>query len=93
MAAEAPQLSARSLIRSVALAREYGVEWVEALAHEIERSHRPDRARLTVRWQWRVLPVPRLRHARCTACRERWICPDAAWAEGLVSTGRHALGR
>ena len=93
MAPRTPQLSPRSLIRSVTLASEYGAEWVEVLAREIERNHRPDRSRLTVRRVWRVLPVPYLRQARCLVCAERWICPDVVWAEGLMSSGRRALDR
>jgi hypothetical protein len=92
MAEGAPRMSPQALIRSVTLAREYGPEWVERLAAEIERTHRPDRSRLSIRWRWRVVPTLTLRPARCVWCGCAWICPDAAWAEGIVSTSRRIMG-
>lgn len=85
-------MTPQALIRSVALAREHGPEWVERLAAEIERTHRPDRSRATIRLRWRVVPVPTLRRAWCVSCGRAWICPDAAWAEDIVSTSRRAMG-
>lgn len=60
------------------------VEWspdrVEAYAHELARTHRPER--LSIRWRGRWifrLPLP-VEHA-CKHCTEPWPCPSAWWAQ------------
>ncbi|WP_020576966.1 hypothetical protein [Actinopolymorpha alba] len=63
------------------LVREYGTSRVRELAEELERTHRPNRARLMIRWRRRIIPVPALRDAWCVSCGRPWMCPQARMAE------------
>lgn len=72
-----------AVLRPVVLARDltFGPEKVERLALEVSRRHRADRARVTIRWRRRIVPVPALQGAWCVECGEPWLCSWMRWAE------------
>ncbi|WP_020578943.1 hypothetical protein [Actinopolymorpha alba] len=84
MAAAIPLQVTHADISVAVLSREYGTTRVRELAEELERTQRPNRARLTIRWR-RIVPVPALRDAWCVSCGRPWMCPHARMAELVLN--------
>lgn len=55
------------------------VERITSHAQDVRDLHCADKAVLTLRRVWGVLPVP-LRARRCKACLSRWECRHVRWA-------------
>jgi len=66
------------------------VPWTDASlyrrAHYLTGTHQPDRALFTVDWPRKFLPLVRLNRQFCTACGQRWMCPEVRWATDYLSS-------
>ncbi len=72
------------------------VEWPEAEidAHAIlvDRTHRPDKSPVVIRW-WGIFPWPARQASCCVSCAQDWPCPEMRWAEEWLSSSRRYLRR